>query len=132
MTPENLIDECRKSGVLIDLAGDGLKLRGAPDAVQAAANRLRPHKPLIVEYLRLRQFQLDQVKEDIADGYPADELTRVNNMAWEFMEADGMPFDQAIKAAAEIVATCAAVECEKAYVNVLQLWERLKSTSNCP
>ena len=121
-----MLDECQQSGVTVHLDGSELVLRGDPQAVRVAANRLRPHKPLIIEYLRLQQFQLDQVKEDIADAYPADELTRVNNLCWEIMTHDGLPFDQAIKAAAEIVATCAAVECEKAYVNVLQLWERLK------
>jgi hypothetical protein len=74
----------------------------------------------------LKQFRFDDVQADIADGYPAEELSRINNMAWEFIEADGMPFDQAIKAAAEIVTTCAAADCEKAYTDVMQLWERLK------
>lgn len=52
MTPQRLIEECQRSGVMIHLDGGTLKLRGAPDAVQLAANKLLPHKPELIHYLR--------------------------------------------------------------------------------
>lgn len=52
MTPQGLIEECQRSGVLVQLDGGALKLRGAPDAVQCAANKLLPHKPEIIQYLQ--------------------------------------------------------------------------------
>jgi hypothetical protein len=51
MTPASLINECRESGVRIDLAGGALKLVGAPNAVRIAADRLRPFKSAIVKHL---------------------------------------------------------------------------------
>jgi hypothetical protein len=51
MTPASLINECRKSGVRIDVDGDALKLVGARDAVRLAADRLRPFKSAIVRHL---------------------------------------------------------------------------------
>ena len=61
---------------------------------------------------------------DIEAGCPAGELYRVNNMAWEFMEVDGMGFQEAIKAAAEIVANTEAAACETAYSDVMTLFLR--------
>lgn len=51
MSPQGLIDECQRAGVLVHLEGGALKLRGSPDAVQLAANKLRPHKPELIQYL---------------------------------------------------------------------------------
>ncbi|MFZ4874997.1 hypothetical protein ACL9RI_07925 [Janthinobacterium sp. Mn2066] len=51
MTPANLLAECQKSGVLVELASGALKLKGQPDAVQVAAGMLRPFKDELVRYL---------------------------------------------------------------------------------
>ncbi len=77
---------------------------------------------------RLEQFQFDLVEADIASGAPTAELDRVNNLCWEFMDADGMPFDQALAVAASIVVTCEPAPCEAGYTDVRQLWRELTST----
>ena len=51
MTPQNLIDECQKSGVTIYLAAGALKLRGTPDAVKSMAARMRPYKTDLLAHL---------------------------------------------------------------------------------
>lgn len=51
MKPEQLISECRQSGIFIRIDGDAIKLRGDAQAVKAAALRLRPHKAELFEYL---------------------------------------------------------------------------------
>lgn len=51
MTPAYLLAECQKSGVLVELAAGALKLKGLPDAVQIAADKLRPFKGDLVRYL---------------------------------------------------------------------------------
>ncbi|MGB7479868.1 MAG: hypothetical protein WA924_06050 [Burkholderiaceae bacterium] len=124
MNPQILLDECRAAGVAVRLDGGKIKLRGPNAAVAAAAERLRPHKQKIIRYL-LEQFRFDLVEDE---PNPA-ELHRVNNMAWEFMQADGMSFSEAIKAAAKIVAACDAADCEAAYEDVQQLWERMKQST---
>ena len=43
MTPQSLIAECHQAGVSIRLVDGALKLKGAPEAVKAVADRLRPH-----------------------------------------------------------------------------------------
>ncbi len=77
---------------------------------------------------RLAQFRFDLVEADIASGAPTAELDRVNNLCWEFMDADGMPFDQALAVAASIVVTCEPAPCEAGYTDVRQLWRELTST----
>ena len=75
----------------------------------------------------LAQFGFELMQADIDAGYPADELHRVNNMAWEFMQVDGMAFDEAIKLAAEIVVHGQVSACEAAYEDVRALWRRLQT-----
>ena len=118
----SLLTECRDAGVSIRLEGDVLKLRGTPEAVAAAKVRLKPHKAEIIRHM-LGQFCLD----DCADDPEPELIDRINNMAWEFMQHDGMAFDQAIKSAAEIVVQCAVVNCEASYASVRELWQRLKT-----
>ena len=106
-----------------------------PNEYKGLANRLTPLTRLtpqnhdardITENSKdaLALFRFDLVQQEIEDGHPAEELHRVNNMAWEFMQADGMAFDEAITKAAEIVAKCAAVECEAAYADVMALFKK--------
>ena len=69
----------------------------------------------------LRQFRFDLI-EGTADS--VQEIDRVNNMAWEFMKVDDLPFTEAIRLAAEIVVSCEAKTCEAAYEAVQALWRR--------
>jgi hypothetical protein len=126
MNAHNLIVECKFLGVSIRLDKGNIKLIGQPAAVKNAAELARPHKAELIAYLSgLDQFKFEEVKADIANGHPATDIHRVNNMAWEFMHQDGLSFQEAIKKAAQIVAECDAVECEKSYEDVMKLWERI-------
>jgi hypothetical protein len=75
----------------------------------------------------LYQFRFDLVQSDIDAGYPADDLHRVNNMAWSFMQTDGMGFEEAITRAAVIVAASQITASEAAYIDVLALFLRLQT-----
>ncbi|MGZ9710444.1 hypothetical protein ACXX82_06480 [Glaciimonas sp. GNP009] len=73
----------------------------------------------------LKQFQFDQFLIDIENGHPADDGCRVNNMAWHFMQTEGMRFDEAIHKAAVIVVSSQVTACEAAYIDVMDLFKRL-------
>lgn len=73
----------------------------------------------------LALFRFDLVQSDIDAGHDAAELHRTNNMAWQFMQGDGMGFDEAIKLAAGIVADEKIAACEAAYVDVMALFKRI-------
>lgn len=73
----------------------------------------------------LTQFRFDLVQADIDAGQPVDELHRVNNMAWEFMQVDDMTFGDAIRIAKEIVAKCQVAICEAAYADVMLLFQKM-------
>ena len=70
----------------------------------------------------LRQFRFDLI-EGTADSF--QEIDRVNNLAWEFMKVDALPFIEAIRLAAEIVVSCEVRSGEAAYEDVQALWRRL-------
>ncbi len=74
---------------------------------------------------RLEQFQFDLVEAEIAAGAPAAELDRTNNLAWEFMQADALPFEQAMAIAASIVVACEPAPGEQEYTDVRSLWHEL-------
>ena len=78
----------------------------------------------------LALFRFDLVQAEIDAGNPADELRRVNNMAWEFMQADQMAFSDAIRCAAEIVAGCNVAACEAAYVDAQELWRQISGAQS--
>lgn len=120
MTPQNLLNECRNAGVKVQLEGDRIKLRGPAMAVAAVAEKLRPHKHQIIQHL-LGQFHSDVQAQDVA----STELDRINNMAWEFMQFDGVPYSIAIRLAADIVAHCDIAVCEAAYEDVRALCAKL-------
>ncbi len=67
----------------------------------------------------------DARQPDIEAGYPVSEIDRVNNLTWHLMEAEGLSFDDALRIAADIVATCLPAPCEQAYRDVRQLWQRI-------
>lgn len=127
MTPEALIRECRRSGVMIDLDGDSLKLVGANEAVKAAADLLRPFKSAIVAYLTdlLSQFRFDLVEMDVAP----EELRRVNNICYRLVHVGGWQFDEAMTAAATWVINNPPHNDEKAFIDVLNLWKKSGANS---
>jgi hypothetical protein len=78
-----------------------------------------------IDKSKLELFRFDLVHQDIEDGHPADELHRVNNMAWEFMQVESMAFDEAVKLAGEIVAHAQIAACEAAYIDVMALFKKV-------
>ncbi len=73
----------------------------------------------------LRQFRFDLVTAEIEAGCPAQEIQRVNNLAWELMKEDSMRFADAVRTAAKIVAHCDRAACEAAYKDVQALWKQI-------
>ena len=131
MSAAQLLEDCKANGVTVYWADGSLKVRGDPEAVKRLAPALKDRKAEIQAHLaeyrrdllnRLEPFALDSVKD-----YPADveAINRINNMAWEFMRADGMAFQEAIRQAAEIVVSCQVAHCEAAYTDVMALWQKL-------
>lgn len=78
----------------------------------------------------LELFHIEVVQKEVMDGYSANQLRRVNNMALEFMAHDKMPFSEAITAAGEIVFNLKTASCETAYVDVLKSNQGLKNEKN--
>jgi hypothetical protein len=78
-----------------------------------------------IDKSKLELFRFDLVHQDIEDGHPADELHRVNNMAWEFMQVESMAFDEAVKLAGKIVAHAQIAACEAAYIDVMALFKKV-------
>jgi hypothetical protein len=76
---------------------------------------------------KLTLFHFDLVQQEITNGCPPDELHRIKNMAWEFMQFGDMAFDEAITLAGNIVAHGQVAACEAAYTNVRELFERLQT-----
>ncbi len=91
---------------------------------QASAND--PVKPTAEV---LHQFWFDRVETEIAAGHPAYELNRANDLAWHFMQQDGLPFVVAIRIAADIVVHCDPAPCEAAYESAMDLWKRVTSSA---
>lgn len=124
MSAAALLKQCRDAGVTVRLEGGLLKLRGAPDAVAVAKVRLKPHKPEIIRHL------LDQFRLDDCAGDPEPELiARINRMAFELMQHDGIAFDDAIRVAAEIALKCVVADCEAAYADVQALWRQMVAST---
>ncbi|NHZ38869.1 hypothetical protein [Massilia aquatica] len=69
MSPQALIDNCSAAGVSVYLAGDGLKLRGPAEAVNAVSAKVRANKAALLAHLSTN---------------PAIDLVA------EFMEVDGL------------------------------------------
>lgn len=139
MSATQLLDYCSAAGVKVYLSKASVKVRGNSEAVRRMMPLLRSRKAEVHAYLcqatslpdgtdqerlflQLEPFMLDTVTDDP----DRDEVNRVNNMTWEFMQVDGMEFSDAIRLAAEIVVSCEVAVCEAAYTDVMALWERLR------
>ncbi len=106
--------------------GDLKLARLAPIALAPTTNGVLAKlqaKENVLDLLRL--FRFDLVTHDIKGGYSGDELERVNNMAWEFMQVNGMAFSDALHLAAQIATECDVAASEAAYEDVRALWRRL-------
>jgi hypothetical protein len=71
----------------------------------------------------LEQFRFDLVQQEIDAGHPADELHRVNNIAWRLMTGRGFSFNEAINEAAKWVVHNPAHRDEAAFVDVMKLFK---------
>lgn len=128
MNAIDLIKECQNLGVSVYLSKTGVvKLSGNPDAVRDAADLLRSHRNEIISFLKTAQgqtqellgrLQLDLVRAEIESGYPAEDLWRVNNIAYHLITAKGWEFDKAITAAAHWVNSNPPHASEAGFINV--------------
>lgn len=128
MNAPELLSKCEANGLHVFISGGGLKASGNQDAIEQFVPMLKTRKAEIEQYLTeqsLYQFRFDLISAEIESEYSENDLDRVNNMAWEFMQMDCMSFSVAIDLAAEIVVKGRVAECEAAYVNVRDLFERL-------
>jgi hypothetical protein len=127
MNPHDLIAKCEAFGVSVKLENGHILLVGQAAAVKNAAVFARPHKENLVAYLSgLDQFNFGDLSTDIFTGHDLYPIHRTNNMAWEFMQADGMSFSDAIKLAREIVSSRQVAMCEAAYIDVFELIQRIR------
>lgn len=142
MKTSDLLLECESQGIQLIFQGDSLKATGKPEALKRLVPMLKSHKQEIQAELirkheqaaksfieRLSLFCFDLSEQEIEAGADLAELDRINNMAWEFMEADGLEFSESIKIAQEIVKACRVATCEAAYTKVRSLVERAKDES---
>jgi hypothetical protein len=97
-------------------------VRNYTDLHDARPNNNENH---LLETLSL--FCFDSIQREIDAGCSADELHRVNDMAFEFMRIDSMSFADAIKLAAEIVVNLKAAPCEAAYEKTMELFRKIAS-----
>lgn len=95
-----------------------------PSLVKSKFDEQR-HIPTISESLAL--FRFDLVKQEIAEGYPEAEMRRFHNLAHVLMRDENLPFEDAVKVAAQIVIHCPMAECELTYVDLIELWSEIDS-----
>lgn len=72
----------------------------------------------------LAQFRFDLVEQAIEEGHPAEELRRVNNIAWRLITARGYQFQEAITTAAQWVVDNPPHRDEAAFIDVMELFKR--------
>ncbi len=146
MNTIGLLKECLTQGVTIYLSGREVKLRGSPDAIRRMTPMLKARKTEIQEFLssapshgrpdasdergkllsKLTPFFIEKAEDGMFTTLHSE---RINNMAWEFMESDGMAFQEAIRLAAEITSMCPIALCEASYAGVSTLWNRLNNSA---
>ncbi|NHZ80104.1 hypothetical protein F2P44_12565 [Massilia sp. CCM 8695] len=71
MNPQALIDSCKAVGVSVHLAGDGLKLRGTAEAVNAVSAKVRANKAALLAHL-----SASSAIDLVAEFMEVDGLTR--------------------------------------------------------
>jgi len=138
VSAQTLIAECEKYGVTVHLDGGALKLRGAPAAVKAAANRLRPHKAAIVVYLgthptavKIKQSDTDLldrfILDDCANDPEPELINRINNITFRLVTMNGWEFSEAMTAAAVWVVNNPRHHDEEHFIDVMNLWKFVRS-----
>ncbi len=130
MSDLSILKKAKLEGVQIFLNHDGsIRATGPIDSLASLKPSLQRNKTAIVEHLRLRaaleQFRFDLIELEIADGADAAELDRVNNLCWQIIQHDQLPFDRAMQIAAEIVVACGPAPGEERYQDVRALWHEL-------
>lgn len=75
------------------------------------------YKQLLLDR-ELPNFKFDLTDAQIEYGITPRLLTRINNMAYEFIFKEDMSYKKAIGAAYLIVTQCPIAECEEEYVDV--------------
>lgn len=133
MNAPEILKECHANGLQVFMLKGGLKASGNQDAIKKFVPLLKSRKLEIERHLlamQLTQFRFDLIPDEIEleSGYSVNDVNRVNNMAWEFMHWDGMQFSDAIEAACSIVNSCPAAICERAYVDSMVLFKRIKQS----
>jgi hypothetical protein len=85
-----------------------------------------PKLKAVIDAASFAQFRFDLVQSDIDSGYPADDLHRVNNIAWRLMTTRGYLFDEAITAAALWVSDNPAHADETTFIDVMALFKEIR------
>ena len=88
---------------------------------------LTPTEAQLFDTLAL--FRFDLMAQGIAEGNPATQLHRVNNITWRLMTVNGVMFDEAIKAAAEWIIGNEQHQDEAEFIDVLALYNELNRKS---
>jgi hypothetical protein len=119
MSDLGILTKAKMEGIELSLTPDGtIRAVGAAEVLECLRPALQRNKQSIIGHLKLRadleQFKFDLVEQDIADGASAEELHRTNRLAWHFMLADELTFDEAMRIAADIAVSCSQAEYETA------------------
>lgn len=87
----------------------------------------------IDDFLKYKKFSQSEFDLIINDQEPIDSfeiITRVNNLAWNFMLVDGFKFSEAIKAASKIVIGCPIEKFESSYAEAMNLINRVSTAES--
>lgn len=125
MIAEAFIMECRERGISLFLENGTLLAGGNRDAVAAALPLIRANKAAIIQHLQSEAIRQQLAPFRFRETIDTPETERINNMAWEFMQADGMTYAEAIRVAAAIVVDGNMADYEAAYEDVRALWRRI-------
>ncbi len=91
---------------------------------KASFSAVVPLVPLVPSQKRKEQAG-DEVERVLRQFQFAGGRERLNNMIYEFMSADRLDYDQALKIASDVVRTCGVAPCEASYEDVQELWQQM-------
>lgn len=133
-----IVASARRDGLTVSLAPSGtIALAGSKTIIERWRPTLGEYRAELIETLKaanepieaslkdLEPFRFDLVEIEILRGADAAELDRVNNLAFEIIQADRLPFAEAMRIAAEITVSTPPAECEAAYLNTRRTWNAL-------
>ena len=92
MTPATLIAQCLEVGITVQLNGDPIRLRGAPDAVRKLAEVVKQHKQALIAYLMETNSDVCQTEgnEPCRDRSPSETASIVDELV-----TDGLDWEEA-------------------------------------